>query len=194
MEPLRFPETKRTIRSRALSLIKERSFSRGEVALASGKKSDFYFDMKPSMLHGEGAHLLATLVYDKIKELKVDYVGGLEMGAVPLLSPIGVISHQDGGAIPGFFVRQKIKDHGTKKLIEGLAPGETLGGKRVIIVEDVTTTGGSAMVAVTAAREAGAEIVMVLSIVDREEGAAAFYKQQGIRFDAVFTTSDFRQG
>jgi orotate phosphoribosyltransferase len=191
MEPLRFPENKRTMRSRALSLIKERSFFRGKIRLASGKESDFYFDMKPSMLSAEGAYLLATLVYERIKDLNVDFVGGLEMGAVPLLSPIGMVSHTDNRPIPGFFVRQKIKDHGTKKLVEGLLPTETLEGKRVVILDDVTTTGGSAKTAVDAANAAGATVVMVLSIVDREEGAVEFYRTNGIPFAALFTARDF---
>jgi orotate phosphoribosyltransferase len=191
MEPLRFPENKRTIRSRGLSLIKERSFFRGKIRLASGKESDFYFDMKPSMLSAEGSYLLATLVYERIKGLNVDYVGGLEMGAVPLLSPIGIVSHTDNRPIAAFFVRQKIKDHGTKKLVEGLLPTETLAGKRVVILDDVTTTGGSAKAAVDAATAAGATIVMVLSIVDREEGAVEFYRTHGIPFEALFTARDF---
>ncbi len=85
-------------------------------------------------------------------------------------------------------MRQKPKDHGTKKLVEG----EPIAGKRVVILEDVTTTGGSAMKAVDAVREAGAEVALVLSIVDREEGAAEFYRQAGLPFDSLFKAGEFK--
>jgi orotate phosphoribosyltransferase len=94
--------------------------------------------------------------------------------------------------LPGFFVRKEVKDHGTMKLIEGFARDEDIKGKRVVILDDVTTTGGSAMIAVTAARDAGAKIVLVLSIVDREEGAPQFYEQNGIPFEWFFRASEFK--
>ena len=191
MEPLRFPDNKRTTRSRALALIKERSLFRGEITFASGRKSDFYFDLKPSMLNAEGAYLLAELILDRLSTIEVDYVGGLAVGAVPLISPINVLSHSRQRPIQGFFVRKEIKDHGTRRKIDGLAAGESREKKRVAILEDVTTTGGSSMLSVEAARQAGAEIVMVLAVIDREEGAAKFYAEQGIRFEAIFPARDF---
>ncbi len=194
MEPLRFPDDKRTSRLRALSLIRERSFFRARITLASGKESDFYFDMKPSMLHPEGANLLAELILEKLGGMAVDYVGGLALGAIPLIGPVSMLSHVRGRGIPGFFVRKDVKDHGTRRKVDGLAPGETLAGKKVAILEDVTTTGGSAMIAAQAARDAGAEIAMVLSVVDRQEGAREFFAAHGIRFDAVFTAGEFLNG
>src|SRR6266481_4371158 len=88
-----FPPHKICARSRALNLIKERSFFRGEITLASGRKSDFYFDLKPTMFNPEGASVLAELILPKLYDLKADYVGGLAVGAVPLLSPIAMASH-----------------------------------------------------------------------------------------------------
>ena len=92
----------------------------------SGRSSNFYFNMKPTMLDAEGAYLIATLVLDSIKGEDVDLVGGLEMGAVPLASAVAVMSHTKGWPLQAFFVRKQAKEHGAKKLIEGLAPDETL--------------------------------------------------------------------
>jgi orotate phosphoribosyltransferase len=191
MEPLRAVDTAVTSRSRAFLLIKQRSFFRARITLASGKESDFYFDMKPSMLHPEGARLIAELILEKLAGMDVDYVGGVAVGAIPLLGPVALLSLANGRGVPGFFVRKDVKDHGTRRKIDGLGPAETLAGRRVVILEDVTTTGGSAMIAVQAAQEAGAKVVMVLSVVDRQEGAADYYRARGIRFDSVFTAGEF---
>jgi orotate phosphoribosyltransferase len=96
-----------------------------------------------------------------------------------------------GTPIQAFFVRKKPKEHGARLAVEGLMPGETLAGKRIVIVEDVTTTGGSSMKAVEAMREAGAEIVFVLSLVDREEGATEAFAAQGLDFRAIYRASEF---
>ena len=174
--------------ARLYDIIKTKSFVRGHVVLASGKESDHYFDMKPSMFDPEGAELLAELIYARLAGSAADIVGGLEMGAVPLITPISIVSRRAGKPLPGFFVRKTVKDHGTKKLIDGLSDVK---GKRVVIVEDVTTTGGSAMKAVEALTAAGATIVLVISILDREEGAAALYANAGIPFQSLFKASDF---
>ena len=110
------------------------------------------------------------------------------MGAVPLITPISIVSRRAGRPLPGFFVRKTVKDHGTKKLVDGLSDVK---GKRVVIVEDVTTTGGSAMKAVEALTAAGAMITLVISILDREEGAAALYEKAGIPFQSLFKASEF---
>jgi orotate phosphoribosyltransferase len=176
-------------RKRAFEIIREKSFVRGEITLASGKKSDHYFDMKPSMLDPEGATLLSGLLLDRLEGLNADYVGGIEMGAVPLIGPVAMQSFQRGRRpIPAFFVRKSVKDHGTRKLIEGV---KDLARKRVAIVEDVTTTGGSAMLAVNALREAGATVAVVLSIVDREDGAAELFAKEGIAFEPLFSSREF---
>jgi orotate phosphoribosyltransferase len=178
-------------RARLFEIIRDRSFGYGEVTLASGRKSNFYFNLKPTMLHAEGAALLAELTLDALAGERVDYVGGLEMGAVPIAGAIAQLSFLHGQPISAFFVRKKPKDHGAKLAIEGLAPGETLQGKRVVVVEDVTTTGGSAMKAVERVREVGAEVVLVLSMVDREEGAAETFKAAGLPFRALYRAAEF---
>src|SRR5579871_3192531 len=146
-------------RARLQRIIAHRSFGRGEVTLASGRKSDFYFNLKPTMLNPEGAALLAELTFDALKDGKYDYIGGLEMGAVPLAGAVAQISWLKGHPIAAFFVRKKPKEHGAKLAVEGLARNESLQGKRVVIVEDVTTTGESALKAVDAVRAAGGEVV-----------------------------------
>ena len=158
-------------RKRLAELIKERSFRRGNFTLASGKQSSYYFDSKPTMLHPEGASLLAELIADEIKDVKADCVGGLEMGAIPLIAPVAMKSHEQGHPLLGFFVRKAPKDHGTKQRVEGL----NMAGKTAVILEDVTTTGGSAMQAVEEVRAAGGTVALVLSILDRGEGAAELY-------------------
>jgi orotate phosphoribosyltransferase len=176
------------IRNRLIELIAERSFGRKKITLASGRESDFYFDMKPTMFHPEGAALLARMILTRLSQLDVEFVGGLEMGAVPLIASVSAFSHEAGRPIPGFFVRKAVKDHGTKKRIDGT---DSLAGKRVAILEDVTTTGGSAVQAVEAAREAGAVVVLVLSIVDRLEGADETFAAAKVPFDSLFTRDDF---
>jgi orotate phosphoribosyltransferase len=178
-------------RARLADIIFARSFGRGRITLASGKESDFYFDLKPSMLHPEGASLMAKALLRLIREVGADYVGGLEMGAVPITGAICQHSHDSGAPVAGFFVRKQAKGHGAKKLIEGLAKGETLAGKRVVVVEDVTTTGESAFKAVEPCREAGAEVVLVVTVVDREDGAQAFFASKGVPFAALFSASEF---
>lgn len=191
MEPLQFPQDKPSARKRAFQLIKEKSFALGDYVLASGKRSDYYLDMKPTMFDPEGANVLAQLILDNIENLPVDYIGGLEMGAVPLISVINMMSYQRQKSIPGFFVRKQVKDHGTKKKIE--TAGD-LRGKNVVIIDDVTTSGESAFEAVRAVQEVGANVLLVLSIVDREEGAAEFYEKAGLPFRRLFTTAEFKAG
>jgi orotate phosphoribosyltransferase len=172
-------------------LIKNRSFGLRDVTLASGRKSHFYFDMKPTMFHPQGAALLARLMFDEVQEVKADAIGGLEMGAVPITSALCQHSFECAEPVAGFFVRKKPKDYGAKKLIEGLSPDESLSGKRVIIVEDVTTTGESALKAAQACQEEGANVVMILTLVDRQEGARETIEKAGISYRALFTADRF---
>jgi orotate phosphoribosyltransferase len=178
-------------RARLADIIFKRSFGRGEITLASGRKSDFYFNLKPTMLDAEGAALLAELTVEALANDKIDYVGGLEMGAVPIAGAIAQLSYLKGKPISAIFVRKKPKEHGAKLSVEGLAKGESLKGKRVVIVEDVTTTGGSAMKAVEAVKDAGGDVVMVFTMVDREEGATEFFNEQKMPFRALYRAKEF---
>jgi orotate phosphoribosyltransferase len=139
----------------------------GEFTLSSGKKSDFYVDCRKISLHPQGSKLIGKIILDKINGLKVDSIGGLTLGADPVASAAVTL-----GDIPGFIVRKKEKSHGTKQKIEG----HIQSGWNVVIVEDVATTGASALQAIEAAEAAGAKVIKVISVVDREEGAAEALK------------------
>ncbi len=180
-----------SIRQRLADIIFTRSFGRAKVTLASGRESDFYFDMKPSMLDPEGASLIAQELFTLLQGCGADYVGGLEMGAVPITGGVCQLSFERGQPFRGFFVRKQAKGHGAKKLIEGLTKSETLAGKKAVILEDVTTTGESAWKAIEAVRESGADVTLVITLVDREEGAAAFFAAKGMPFRALFKASEF---
>lgn len=194
MSALPKSENSTSARARLKEIIRARSFGRGEVKLASGRMSNFYFNLKPTMLDAEGAALLAELTFEALRDENVDYVGGLEMGAVPIAGAIAQVSFLKGRPIQAFFVRKKPKEHGAKLTVEGLAPGESLQGKRVVVVEDVTTTGGSAIKAVEAVKDAGGEIAFVLTMVDREEGAAETFRDAGIVFRSLFRAAEFLDG
>ena len=183
--------SKSASRARLVEIIRKRSFGRGEITLASGRKSNFYFNLKPTMLDPEGAALLAELTYEALKDDGLDYIGGLEMGAVPLAGAVAQLSWLKGHPIAAFFVRKKPKEHGARLAVEGLTKNESLHGKRVVIVEDVTTTGESALKAVEAVRDAGGEVVLVLTMVDREEGATENFAQAGLAFRWLFRASEY---
>jgi orotate phosphoribosyltransferase len=186
--------SKSASRARLAEIIRKRSFGRGEITLASGRKSDFYFNLKPTMLDPEGAALLAELSFEALKDDNLDYIGGLEMGAVPIAGSIAQLSWLKGHPIAAFFVRKKPKEYGARLAVEGLAKGETLQGKRVVIVEDVTTTGGSAIKAADAVRDAGGEIVLVFTMVDREEGATENFAEAGVAFRSLYKAREFLGG
>lgn len=114
------------------------------------------------------------------------------MGAVPLATAVAALSHVQGTPVAAFFVRKEAKGHGAKKLVEGLDPGETLQGKRIVVLEDVTTTGGSAMKAIEALQAEGAVIDRVITVVDRQEGATETFKSAGISFQPLLTVDNFR--
>lgn len=180
-----------TARARLKAIIREKSFGRGKVTLASGRESDFYFNLKPTMLDPEGAALIAQLALEALQEEKIDYIGGLEMGAVPISGAMAALSWLNGKPMPNFFVRKKPKEYGAKQGVEGLKKGDTLTGKRIAIIEDVTTTGGSAIKAADAVTDGGGEVVLVLTMVDRQEGATETFQQAGLKFRALFTAEEF---
>ncbi len=179
-------------RARLRDIIAAKSFGQGaEITLASGKKSNFYFNMKPTMLDPEGAALIAELILDQLAGRKPDLVGGLELGAIPIACGVAMASHGRNMPIPAFIVRKAVKEHGTKQRIEGFAPGHGLAGKSVLMVEDVTTTGGSILDAIKVVREAGGIITLAITIVDRLEGAGDALKAAGVELKALYTARDF---
>ena len=151
----------------------------GEFTLSSGKKSNFYVDCRKVTLHPQGARLIAKIILEKIKGLKVDAIGGLTLGADPITSSVVALSD-----IPGFIVRKKAKEHGTQQRIEGIIKP----GWKVVVVEDVATTGASALQAIEAVEAIGAKVIKVISVVDRQEGAAQTLKSYD--FDPICTKNE----
>jgi orotate phosphoribosyltransferase len=143
------------------------------------------------MMDPLGAYLAAKAFSEIIHAERVDYVGGLEMGAVPIIGALAAISATEGRPIRTFFVRKAPKEHGTKEKVEGLAPSESLQGKRVLVLDDVATSGGSIMKAIDAARSEGATVDVALVLVDRDEGAKKRLADQGIRLLSVFQAQQF---
>ncbi len=174
--------------TRLLELLKERSFKRGTFRLASGGTSTYYIDGRMSEVFSESAHLIGEVLYEQTRDLNIQALGGLAVGAVPLTTAAVISYHLHGLKMEGFWVRDKVKEHGTQKLIEGnLQPGW-----RVAIMDDVTTEGRSALKAAREVQAAGCEVVVVLSLVDRLQGARELFRQEGIDvFRPVFTIRDF---
>ena len=180
-------------RARLIEIIKQRSVETGrEFKLASGRTSDFYCNLKPTMLHPEGAHLLGLLFAEAVDGIEADMIGGLDMGAVPLATAAAAASFARSKPLPAFFVRKQAKEHGTQNLIDGLMRGDSVKDRRVVILEDVTTTGGSSLKAIEAVRREGAVVALVLTVVDRQEGAAEAFKAANAPFRALITAAELR--
>jgi orotate phosphoribosyltransferase len=174
-----------------IEIVRQRSFRRGKFKLASGVESELYFNLKPTMMDPRGALLSARAFLAQIREENAEFVGGLEMGAVPIIGSLAAISEIEGHPVKTFFVRKAPKTHGTMDLIEGLAPGESLEGKRVVVADDVATTGGSILKAIDAVRQVGAIVDSALVLVDREEGASEALAKHGVRLRSVFRGRQF---
>ncbi len=177
--------------SELLEMIRARSMRLGKFTLASGRESDLYLNLKPTMMDPRGARLCAEAFLARVPP-GTEYVGGIEMGAVPLTAAMAAISDVQGKPVRTFFVRKAVKDHGTRQLVEGLADGETLEGKRVLVTEDVVTTAGSVLQAVEAVRALGAIVTDALVIVDRQEGGSENLAAHGVKLHSVFVGDDFR--
>ncbi len=170
-----------------LQLLKDRSFKLGTFRLASGDVSNYYIDGKMTEVCSQGAYLIGEILYERTRDLNIQALGGLEVGAIPLTTAAVISYHHHGRMMEGFWVRDKVKDHGTQKLIEG----NLQEGCRVALVEDVITRGTSTLKAVTAVRARGCEIVQVLAVVDRLCGAEALLKENGIsNYRPIFTIRD----
>jgi orotate phosphoribosyltransferase len=174
-------------RQRLLALIRRASLLQDrDFRLTSGRSSNFFFDLKKTMFDPEGAALLADLLFDRIRAEDVEYIGGMETGAIPIVAVLCMRSWPER-PLKGFFIRKAAKGHGTDQRIDGLVEP----GSKVILFEDVTTTGGSVMQAVEKARQLGCTITKVVTVVDRLEGAADNFRRAGIDFEALFTRRDF---
>jgi orotate phosphoribosyltransferase len=180
-----------TPRERLCRLLAERSFRLGEFELSSGGRSDFYIDARTTTMHAEGQVLLGKVGYETIREagLSPDAIGGLTMGADPLAYAIAAESWRQGDPIHAFSVRKRPKRHGRGRRIEGCFEP----GARVVVVEDVITTGGSALQACDAIREESGEVQAILALVDREEGGREAIESAGKRVLVLCGASELRR-
>ena len=171
------------MRDELLELLKKDAYRKGEYTLSSGKKSEHYVNCKPVTLSGRGLTLASLLM---LQEVKTSYVAGLTLGADPLVSGVSLVSALDSRLVNGLIVRKEAKGHGTQAWIEGLLPPE---GTIITVLEDVITTGGSAIKAVEKLRDAGYVVNTVVSIVDRQEDdeANSAMKLSGLELKSIFT-------
>ncbi len=175
-------------RPELLEMLRTLSYRRGQVILASGKSSDFFIDCKPTVLTARGHHLVGELMLDALRNLpKCDAVAGVALGGCPLASAVSMMSHIRNRPIPALYVRKATKDHGTQRLVEG----SLTAGMKVVLLEDVITTGGSTVKAVSALRAADVEVVGVVVIIDRLEGGIENLGREGLEVVSLFTRNDF---
>jgi len=174
-------------REQLMKIIRELSYEEREVTLASGRKSTFYFDGKQTTLHARGGLLVGKAFWKEVQQFAgpIHGVGGLTLGADPIATATSIAARLDKQEVHAFIIRKEPKGHGTGQWLEGrknLPPGS-----RVVIVEDVTTTGGSSMKAVERALEEGLQVAGIVTLVDREEGARENIEGAGQTLRAVFT-------
>lgn len=179
----------REMKQRLADIIIEKSFKYRDdppFTLASGRTSNYYFNCKPTTLDPEGMNLIGEIVFTMLAGADVTAAGGLTLGADPIANALAVISYQKGKPIKSFIVRKDVKAHGTRSALEGnVHPGE-----RVVIIDDVITTGGSTITAIERAREAGLAIDRVIALIDREEGGRENILAHADRVDAVLTRTE----
>ena len=182
--------TVRTPRERLVELLRERSFERKRVVLASGRESDFFIDCKQAVLTAEGHALVGELMFEALDGLpRCEAVAGVELGGCPLASAVSLVSFVRGRPLAALYVRKDAKDHGSRKLVEGdraLRPGIP-----VVILEDVITTGGSTLKAVEKLRAVGVDVVGVVALVDRLEGGAEAIRAAGLPLLSICSRRDF---
>ena len=172
-----------------LELLKNYAYKKGEFKLSSGKTSEHYVNCKPVTLSGRGLTLSSLLL---LKEVETSYVGGLTLGADPLVSGVALVSALDSRLVNGLIVRKEAKGHGTQAYIEGLLPPERT---KITVLEDVITTGGSAIKAATRLRDVGYVVERVVAIVDRQEDKEAdeFMESANLELRSLFTLDEICQ-
>ena len=174
-------------RQRLIELVRERALKFGDFTLASGKRATYYLDGKQVTLDAFSLRLLSQGILDLLADVEFDAVGGMSIGADPIVAGVLTVAAERGRGLQGFLVRKEPKGHGTQRYLEGpVQPGA-----RVVIVEDVVTTGGSSIQAVERVREFGANPVVVVTIIDRMEGGRANFERLGVDFRALLTIADF---
>lgn len=175
------------LKKRLAKLLLEKSYIEKQVTLTSGKKSNYYFDCKPTSLHPEGSYLIGKLFFQMLPE-DVQGVAGMSLGGDPLVTAVTVVSYLEGRPLPGLIVRKKPKAHGTQNYVEGLKNFKA--GQRVVVLEDVITTGGSALLACERIKEVNLEVNHIFCILDRQEGGKERIEEKGIKLISIFTRED----
>ena len=173
-------------KDRLRQMLLERSMRFGEFVLSSGATSSYYIDVRKTSLHPEGLRLISRAFWEILEADHVTAVGGLTMGADPLVAGVMLHSLEVGKPIEGFLVRRTAKDHGMKGQVEGNLAGH----KRIAILDDVITSGESSLIAAEAAESYKAEVVRVLAVVDRGQGAGQSFQQRGLPFTALFSIGE----
>lgn len=174
-------------RPELIRLFHQRALKFGDFTLASGKKSTYYLDGKQISLHSAGLRLVSHGLLDLLSDLSYDAIGGMTIGADPIIGGVLVAAAERNTSLDGFLVRKEPKGHGTQRYIEGpVTPGAN-----VVVIDDVVTTGGSALLAVDRILEFGCKVVCVVGIVDRKEGGAENFAARGLPFRALLTIEDF---
>lgn len=177
-----------SIRSALLDLICEVAYKEGDFTLSSGQKSTYYINGKEVTLHAQGALMVARLLLAKLPAGTVG-VGGLTLGADPMVSAVSIVGAYENKPVTPLIIRKEAKGHGTRAYIEG----PTLpAGSAVTILEDVVTTGASAMQAVQRLRDAGYAVNDILALVDRQQGGQELYKKEGLNFQPIFTVEELQ--
>lgn len=172
-----------------LDLFCQLAYKEGDFVLSSGQRSSYYINGKQVTLHPQGALAVGRLLLSQLP-IDTEAVAGLTLGADPIVSAVSVVSALENRPIPALIIRKEAKGHGTMAYIEG--PSLPAGAK-VVVLEDVVTTGQSAMKAVERLREAGYSVEQVISIVDRQQGGAEFYQSVGLKFQTVFSIEDIQE-
>jgi orotate phosphoribosyltransferase len=173
-------------RDRLRQMLLERSMRFGEFVLSSGATSNYYIDVRKTSLHPAGLTLISKLFWELIADENVTAVGGLTLGADPLVAGLMLHSTEMGKPLEGFLVRRTMKDHGTRGQVEGNLAGH----KRVVILDDVITSGDSALIAAEAAESYKAQVVRVLAVVDRNQGGTQLFQQHGLPFASLFSIGE----
>jgi len=176
------------MREQLLALLKKDAWYKGEVKLSSGKVSNFYIDVRRVSLSSEGIYLISHLVWDMIKNDNVSAIGGPTLGADPIVAGVCMLAHMDKKNLKGFLIRKTPKSHGRQQLIEGK---ELSKGERVVIVDDVATSGSSLITAIEILSKENIEIVKAVSVIDREEGAIENLSKLNCPLVSLFKKSDF---
>ena len=179
IEQARHPELARFLNDHAIL--------RGSFTLVSGRKSTYYCDGKQASFSGEGLTLITEAILQELDGVEADAIGGMDMGATPIVAAVALRAQLAGRTLPAFVVRKDVKAHGTQKAIEGICPEDA---RQLVIVDDVITSGGSTIRAIEAVRRTGREVALVLSVLDRESGGREALEAIDVRYRPLVTIRD----